>query len=365
MMNAAAMWQPWLDLYAKETQRAAEFAKLVASPPKVGLGETPADVVYTENKLRLLRYRPLTAKQHGTPVVIAYALVNKPTILDLQEDRSVVRRLLEAGHDVYLIDWGTPSDLDRWLGLEDYVDRYYYNCVRKAMEVSGAENVTLLGYCMGGTMGAMFAARHPHLVRNLIIMASPLDFSEADSGLLYQWARPEWFDVDQLVDALGNVPGDFLDGGFSTLKPVENNYQKWVGLYRMAGDQKAVENFLRMEQWGRDGIPVPGETYRQYIKDVYQHNLLAKNEMRIAGKKVDLDELTMPILGLVASKDHLVPMETTKRFIERLPSEDKDVMTLPAGHIGLAVSSKAHKDFWPKVAAWIAERSEPQREVQG
>lgn len=360
-MMAAAAWQPWLDLYAKEAQRASDFAKLVASPPDVKVGETPADVVYTENKLRLLRYRPLTEKQHATPIVVAYALVNKPTILDLQEDRSVVRRLLEAGHDVYLIDWGTPSDLDRWLGLEDYVDRYYHNCVRKAMEISGAPDVTLLGYCMGGTMGAMFVARHPELVRNFVIMASPLDFGGPESGLLYQWARPEWFDVDQLVDALGNVPGDFLDGGFSTLKPVENNVAKWTSLYRIAGDDKAVENFLRMEKWGRDGIPVPGETYRQYIKDVYQRNLLAKNEMLIGGTRVDIDRITMPVLGLVATSDHLVPPQTTTRFVERVPAVEKEIMSLKAGHIGLAVSSKAHRDFWPKVGEWIAERSEPQR----
>ncbi len=350
-------YDAWARASAEFGQRARDFVELVQDPPSVAVGETPGEVVHTDNKVRLIRYAPLTKTQAATPVLIVYALVNRPTILDLQPDRSVVRALLNAGLDVYLVDWGTPSELDQAITLDDHVNRFIHNCARKAMDLSDAKGVTLLGYCMGGTMGAAFAALHPKLVKNLVLMAAPLDFSDTDGGLLWSWSRPEHFDVDQLVDGLGNVPPEFLNVGYQYLKPVQNTVGKWLSFWRMAGDTPAVENFLRMEKWVNDGIPIPGETYRQFIQDIYQHDRLARGEMMIDGARVDIANLTMPVLGVVGHYDHLVPMGATIRFLDKIPAKDQTVFDEKTGHIGLSVSSKSHRALWPRVAEWILARS--------
>ncbi|MFA5860138.1 MAG: class III poly(R)-hydroxyalkanoic acid synthase subunit PhaC [Candidatus Thermoplasmatota archaeon] len=351
MMTRAAVeaTQAWAD-------RIAGFGTFLENPPQVSVGETPADVIYSENKLRLLRYRPERGAIHPTPVLIVYALINRPYVLDLQHDRSVVRRLLEAGLDVYLIDWGSPSQIDQWLTLDDYVNRYLENCVDAVRVKSGSSDVTVLGYCMGGAMSTMYAALHPEKVRNLVLMAAPLVFDGGD-GLLRLWSRPEYFDADKIVEAFGNAPGGFLDAGFQFLKPVENMYAKYANFAKYAGNEEFVANFLRMEQWSRDTIPVAGETYRQFIKELYQSNKLARNELALDGKPVRLDGLMMPLLLLTGKFDHLVPNESTSAFLEFVPSTDKEWIDVPTGHIGLSVSSRAHRDVWPKVCEWIVARS--------
>ena len=352
LQNAARMSAQW-------AERMTGFSKLLQEPPRVAVGETPSEVVYTENKLRLLHYIPRKEQRHHTPVLVVYALVNKPTILDLQADRSVVGRLLDAGFDVYLIDWGAPSALDQWLTLDDYVNRYIDNCMDVVRERTGSEDATILGYCMGGAMSIMYASLHPEKVRNLIIMAAPLvhDDTVQEASLLNRWARPQYFNVDKVVAAYGNAPGDFLDGGFQAMKPVENLFSKYVSFSRFVQDEKFVHNFLRMEQWSRDTIPVAGEAYRQFIKDLYQENKLAKNELELAGKPVRLENVTMPLLLLTGQYDHLVPYQSTAGLLDLVGSTDKECLVVPTGHIGLSVSSRSHRELWPKVCAWLAERS--------
>ncbi|HVL47899.1 MAG TPA: class III poly(R)-hydroxyalkanoic acid synthase subunit PhaC [Candidatus Thermoplasmatota archaeon] len=345
--------------YVDVVNRGAKAMQLYLNPPRVEVGETPADVVWKENKVRVLRYRPLAERRHKTPIVIVYALVNRPTILDLQPDRSVVHRLLEGGHDVYLIDWGSPTPLDRHLTLDDYVNRYIHNAVRAACREAGTEDASILGYCMGGAMAVMYASFRPERVRALALMAAPLDFSK-DPSLLKQWAAEEHFDVDTLTDALGNIPPEFLNGGFSMLKPFENTMGKLISLYQIADDPKAVENYFRMEKWLAEGPDLPGETYRQYIKDLYQRNRLAEGTMEIGGRRVALEALDMPVCTITGLGDHLVPAISTEAFVERLPNAtDKTKFEAPSGHIGLSVSSRSHRDLWPRVVEWFARHAEP------
>lgn len=354
-MDAGALPGPQAALapIAESMSRSAKALALYVDPPKVTVGDSPADVVFAENKVKLLRYRS-SERKHKTPVIVVYALVNRPTILDLQPDRSVVRRFLEAGFDVYLIDWGSPSPLDRHLTLDDYVNRYIHNCVRAACKEAGTDQASILGYCMGGAMSVMYASHHPEKVRALALMAAPLDFTQ-DPGLLKQWAADDHFDVDALVEAFGNIPPDFLNGGFNFLKPFDNSAGKLISLYKIADDDAAVQNYFRMEKWLSEGPHLPGETYRQYIKDLYQTNKLASGEMVVGGKRVDPAAITMPVCTITGAGDHLVPAVSTERFVENLPNaKDKTKFSARSGHIGLSVSSKSHKELWPRVTEWFA-----------
>ena len=338
-------WQRWMNA-AKVPQIARD----------VNVATTPHEVVYEEDSLKLLRYRSEHSIDFAEPVLVCFALVNRPYILDLQPNRSVIRQLLKRGFDVYLIDWGIPTAADRTLRLQDYVCGFMKNVADFVCSHSRSPKLNLLGYCMGGTMSTMYTALYPEQVKNLILMAAPIDFS-GDESLLNIWTREENFDVDGLVDAFGNCPGSFLQSSFQVMKPVQNYVEKYVGFAEKLDDDAFLENYFAMERWANDNIPVAGETFREFVKHLYQQNQLVMGEFQLQDKPVKLQNITCPLLTLVAEQDHLVPPNSTLAILHYVSSKFIHGMSIDAGHIGLAVSSKAHKQLWPDAAMWIADHS--------
>ncbi|MFA9504241.1 class III poly(R)-hydroxyalkanoic acid synthase subunit PhaC [Natrinema sp. H-ect1] len=345
-------WEATADL-AEKSSVAPDRTETVEN---VGVGQTPSEVVYEENKLELLHYEPMTEEQHDIPILIVYALINKPYILDLQPDRSVVQTLLEAGFDVYLIDWGEPSKLDRTLGLDDYVNRYIDNCVDVVRDRSGLDAINILGYCMGGTMSAMYASLSPEKVENLALMAAGLCF-DGDGGVLELWGSEDYYDPETVTATFDNVPAEFLDVGFALMDPVQNNVTKYVTFYDNMEDEDFVENFARMERWLAEGIDVAGEAYEEFIRDIYQENKLYANELRLGGEHVDLANIDMPVLQIVAEYDHLIPPAASKPFNDEIASDDTEILEFATGHIGMSVSSRSHAELWPEVCDWFEARS--------
>lgn len=362
---AALNWQSnTLEAMTEATETAQVADERLELIESVEVGQTPSEVVYEENKLELLHYDAEAAgievaeeDKEAVPILIVYALINRPYILDLQEERSVVRRLLEAGHDVYLIDWNEPSRLDQHLTLDDYVNRYMDNCVDVVRERSGQDAINVLGYCMGGTMSVMYAALHPEKVNALGLMAAGLCFDHT-GGVLEEWGSDEYYEPSDVTDTYGNVPADMLDVGFALMDPVENYVSKYIRLAENLENEGFVENFGRMEKWLGDGIDVAGEAYVQFLEDVYQGNKLYKNELELNGKHVDLNEIDMPVLQLMGEYDHLIPPEASKPFNDVIASDDTTTIEFSTGHIGLSVSSSTHADLWPEVAKWYSERNE-------
>lgn len=336
------------------------------------VGSTPSEVVYTEDKMELIHYFPAVEKTLGIPILIVYALVNRYYILDLQPDKSIVRKLLDEGFDVYIIDWGYPTGVDRYLTIDDYVNSYMDACVDKVREISGSDSITLFGVCQGGTFSVMYASLHPEKVKNLVTLVTPVDF-ETDKGLLHVWAKN--LDVDKIVDYYGIVPGDFLNSGFLLTDPFRLMIDKYVGLFERIecepGDEECklrneetVRNFLRMEKWIFDSPDQAGETFRQFIKDCYQRNLLIKNKMQINGKSIDLKNITMPLLNVMAQFDHLVPNEASKPLNDAVASEDREMLVFPTGHIGIFVGSKSQNEVCPRIAGWLKPRSNEIEQVK-
>ncbi|QLK26844.1 class III poly(R)-hydroxyalkanoic acid synthase subunit PhaC [Natrinema zhouii] len=345
-------WEATAD-FAEKTQVAPERTETIEN---IDVGQTPSEVVYEENKLELLHYEPMTEEQHDIPILIVYALINKPYILDLQPDRSVVQTLLEAGFDVYLIDWGEPSKLDRSLGLDDYVNRYIDNCVDVVRERSGQDSINILGYCMGGTKSAMYASLYPEKVENLALMAAGLCFA-GDGGVLELWGADDYYDPETVTETFDNVPAGFLDVGFALMDPVANNITKYARFYDNMDDEDFVENFARMERWLDEGIDVAGVAYEEFIRDIYQDNKLYENELTLGGEHVDITTIDMPVLQIVAEYDHLIPPAASKPFNDAITSEDTEILEFPTGHIGMSVSSRSHEELWPQVSEWFEERS--------
>jgi len=341
----------------QNNQNLQKAISILTNPPEVDVGITPADIVYRLNDIKLLHYKPLTNTQEPVPILIIYALINKPYILDLQPDRSVVKFLLKNGYDVYLIDWGEPRENDHLLKVDDYVNNFIDKIVNIILEDKGINQLTILGYCMGGTLSTMYTALHPDKVKNLMVMAAPIYF-DTDESLLHVWARPEYFDVDRVVDSFGNIPPEFLNGGYLFLDPIGNLYSKYIKFLENVNNDAFVRMFLRMEKWINDGIPLAGETFREFLRKGYQQNQLVQNKWKLNGRTVNLKKITMPVLNIVGSFDDLVPPTASKPFLDYVGSYDKKELIMPTGHIGLSVSSKSHRDLWPQVVEWLRPRSQ-------
>jgi len=322
-------------------------------------GATQCDILYREGSMRLLRYHNEIASRFAEPLLICFALVNRPYILDLNEERSVVRRFLAAGFDVYMIDWGEPAEDDK-LHLDDYVCDRLHHVVQFLHQHTGADTVNLLGYCMGGTLAAMYTALHPDRVRNLVLMAAPIDFS-GDEGLLNVWTREGRFNVDQLIDRFGNCPGEFLKFVFQVMKPVQNFAEKQMRLYENLDDEAFLSHFAAVERWANDSVSVSGETFREFVKLLYQRNQLVRGELMLRNRLVELSALTCPVLLLIAEKDHLVPPSSTAAFSQFADAARVDQYQVRAGHVGLAVSRRAHEEMWPRAISWLADRSAKRR----
>jgi polyhydroxyalkanoate synthase len=353
--------QALLDEWIANARRAARLPRVVAQAQRVKKGATPSEVVFEEDRIKLLHYIPESGPGDGnvkyrTPLIFVFALVNRPYILDILPNKSVVSHFVKAGFDTYLIDWGVATDADRHLSLDDYINSYLRTIVKHVRRRSGAKQVSLLGYCMGGTMSTMFTALHQEYVKNLILLAAGIDFSTRQ-GLLNLWSDANVFDVDAFVDEMGNCPAEFLQGCFQMLSPVRNLIGKPITLMERMDDEKFLEEFLTMENWINDNVPVPGEVFRDFVKSLYQQNLLVKNQMRVGREIVDLRRITCPVLNLLASQDTLVPASQSEPFTELVGSMDKETIELPTGHIGLAMGSAAQRELWPKAVAWLAERS--------
>ncbi|CAL1240722.1 class III poly(R)-hydroxyalkanoic acid synthase subunit PhaC [Candidatus Methylocalor cossyra] len=313
------------------------------------------DPVYREDKLVLYRYRPRVPEPLAVPLLIVYALVNRPYMTDLQEDRSLVRGLLDQGIDVYLIDWGYPDGADRYLELDDYVNRYIRRCVDFICQHHGLTSLNLLGICQGGTLSLCFAALHPERVRNLITMVTPVDFHTPDN-MLSLWYRD--LDVDLMVDTLGNIPGELLNWSFLSLKPFRLTGQKYVDMADILEDREKLENFLRMEKWIFDSPDQPGEMFRQFIKYFYQENRLIQGTLEIGKGVVKLANITMPVLNIYASEDHLVPPSASIPLEHYVGTDDYSAVVFKGGHIGIYVSGRAQKDIPPAIADWLKARSQ-------
>src|SRR5438445_10414081 len=177
-------WLNWQRSMVDETiaavGRFGQLPTLVQRAQRIRKGVSPSEVVYEEDRLKLLHYLSDRKPRYRTPLVFVYALVNRPYILDLKKGRSVVANFVEAGFDTYLIDWGVPTSADRHLTLDDYINGYLANVMDYLRERTGVESLNILGYCMGGTMSAMFTALHPKRVSNLMLMAAPIDFATRD-----------------------------------------------------------------------------------------------------------------------------------------------------------------------------------------
>ncbi len=335
--------------------RARNGIKMATGYGRPGVGCTPKDVVWSSGKVELWHYRSESVG-YRPPVLIAFSLVTRSYILDLAPGNSFVQRLLDAGLDVYLVDWGVPDEHEAHNRLEDYTDRYLPQAIEQVLEDSGCDEVNLLGYCFGGVLSLLCLAHQPDLpVRSLTTIATPVDMTKM--GLFAELFRRGELKVDDVLDENGNLPPSVMRQGFRILKPTAD-LAKYATLLEKLWDDRYVDSYQTMTQWTSDHIPFPGAAARQSVEMLMRENGMMTDQLRLGGERVHLSDIRCPLLNVVAERDHIVPVEAAKPLLDLVGSSEKDELLLDAGHIGLAVGGTAAKVTIPRIIEFLQRRSD-------
>jgi polyhydroxyalkanoate synthase len=333
-----------------------EFANVVLSTPDAAIGQTPRDVVWTHRNTTLYRYRS-TRRERAVPILLVFALINRPEVFDLRPGNSFVEFLLAEGFDVLLVDWGVPDEEDSDMGLAEFVCDELHWAVRETLRESGQDELTLLGWCIGGTLSAMYCALHPGgPVRNAVLLTTPID----PSGSLYsRWVGREDFDVDLVADSYPAVPGAGIDFANKLMKPVPNYVTTYRRLFAQILDGRDPrQSYQAMARWVADNPPFPGRAYREWITWMYKENRLVRGRLWLRDSRVDLRRIEQNLLVVTAGADHIAPRAGTEPILDLVASEDVTHFARAGGHIGLMAGSRAKQEIWPELADWLAERSD-------
>ncbi|HJN72959.1 MAG TPA: alpha/beta fold hydrolase [Myxococcota bacterium] len=300
-------------------------AWLLASHPRPPVGQSAHRVIHVHDKLRVRFY----AGAGACPIVIVPSLINRAWIVDLEEDRSLVRALTEEGHPVYLVDWGVPGPEDADEDVAYVLDSLLARALRRIRRHARAP-VCLLGYCMGGTLAAMCLARHPGLAERLVLLNAPFRFCEG--GRFFDLCRD--LDVEALIDSDGLVPVELMKPAFSMLDPA-GNFTKLVAIEEASRDPRRMLRTMARERWLEENVPMPGAFAREWIRHTYQDDDLLDGAWVIGDSAVDLAALDHPTLVLAAERDFIAPVASVLPVAEVIPGATVEV--LPTGHIGAVV----------------------------
>ena len=323
--------------------------------PAPAVGTTPKDLLYHRGTLRLYHYVPQADEVYRVPVLLVMATTNKAYVFDLAPGQSMVEYLLKNGFDVYVIDWEPPTPEEKQLDLADYTQDFIPSCIREVQRDSGEEDITIVGYCMGGVLSLIYAATHPDgPLKNLACLTTPVDWSEM--GLTRIWSDERHFDVDRLVDTLGIVPKDVVLASFEMLRPAQKTAGR-IRVWDQIWNDDFVKSYRAFERWGNETLPLAGEFFRQTTKELMWGNRLYKGELMVGGRQAKLSNITVPVMHAIAEHDHIVSHKASKPLLELVGSTDKEELVLKGGHVSLIAGPNAVRRMWPVLSRWLAERS--------
>jgi polyhydroxyalkanoate synthase len=334
--------------------------RLALEKTKVTLAPSAKHKVWALNKTSLYHFYPQVPPEQRKPVplLLVFALINRPYIFDLRPGNSFVEYMLEQGYEIYMLDWGTPGPEDAKYDFEDFSLNFLPRAVRAMQRHSGKKEFSMLGWCIGATITTLYAAMRPDDgLRNLVLLTAPIDFSDKVAGPFNRWLNTEFYNVDQLVNQFGNVPSAVIEYGNKMLKPVENYLGTYLRLWDNLDNPAIVESWLAMNTWVTDNVDFPGAAFRQWVQQFFRENQLMEDKLMMEGRLVDLKNIKASLLNVIADKDHIVPNCQSTPIMDKVGTEDKRLIEMRGGHIGIMVGSGAKKRLWPELNQWLAERS--------
>jgi polyhydroxyalkanoate synthase len=335
-------------------QRSIKGVEYIASSGPL-LGATPKDVLHSRGTMNLYHYRPLADEIYRVPILIVMATTNRGYILDLVPGQSFIEFLLKSGYDVYMLDWAPPRPDEKSLGIADYVLDFIPDCMRRVQQDSGETDVSVIGYCFGGVLSLLYGAIFADgPMKNLICFTTPIDFREMK--LFQNFSDRRYFDVDRLVDSVGNVPPEMILTSFEMLRPASRAASQ-VQLWENIWNDEYVKSYRMFDRWATDTLPLAGSYFREITRDLMWDNKLFNDTMSVGGHAARLASIKVPILHAVAEHDHIVPYEAARHLVSKVGSSDKQEVILKGGHVSLVAGANAIKRLWPKLDAWLGERS--------
>jgi len=340
------------------------WLEVMTYDPKPASGCSPKELLWSKNKSKLYHYQASTPRRYLTPVLLVYALINKPYVLDLMPGFSLVEYLVNEGLDVYMLDWGEFEWEDRDLTFADLVYDYIAPSARRVARNAHSEEITIIGYCQGGTMSTMYAALFDRpILRNLVYLAAPIDFEGA--GTYDVWLKAPGYDPDRIADMMELVPKDFIDWGTRMLNPLNNYWGTYTRLWKTIEEDKPINFWKVLNKWTKDNVNFPGGIYRDWIRDFYQGNKLIKNQIVLRGRRVQLQRINANLLALVGQKDHIALPHQTAAALTYLGGNDKTYQEFPVGHGGLVLGATARDNVFPVLSSWLADHSDLWEEANG
>jgi polyhydroxyalkanoate synthase len=335
----------------------SQSAELVALEQEMArqTATTPKELVYARDTMRLYHYLPQTQDVYRVPLMLVMSPVSKPYIFDLTPGQSLIEYLVREGIDVYLIDWGTPRAEHHGIGIDDYVADLIPDCITQAQRHSGERDINLLGYCLGGIFTTLYAAMEPRgPLKNLLLVATPINGEGLE--LQRKLLTTQGLDPDLMVDMLGNVPGEMIEGAFQMLRPLQKASGQFL-LLNNASNPEFVKAHLRIIRWGADALPIAGEAFRQLARDFVLENKIVRGQFEVRGRKVKLGDIRVPVLHVLAEHDHVVPRASSADLVRLVGSRDKEDWIIKGGHVSLVAGAGAVTRTWPRMVAWLAPRS--------
>jgi polyhydroxyalkanoate synthase subunit PhaC len=321
---------------------------------------TPYQVIYEGGKTSL-RYYHAVGKRQATPLLIVYALIKRPFVLDLQPELSVIKNLTQQGFEVYLLDWIPPTQADTWRGFDAYVNGDVANAVQVVQTHSGVQQISLLGYCFGGLLSTIYTALHPQTIKNFIPLSVPVDMSKQNVAI---FDLMKTLDPNLVAGVFGNCPAWIMKMAFSAMSPVHHLLNKHVGLYRNRERPGFADTFALFERWMNSDVPLAGQIFREVTTDIFRDNLLVQGKLLVGGQRVDLKNIRCPVLNVVGEHDDVVHPQASLALADLISSRDKENLVFPAGHIGVMVSSGAQKRLWPQIGSWLKKHDRKPRTLR-
>ncbi len=310
---------------------------------------TPNRILFRQGPVEVREFTQVTDAK-ALPVLIVYSHVNRPAVVDLEADHSLVRRLIETGNRVYLMDWLPVQEADRNNDLSVYVMDAIGDALDCVFRETGSGRINLVGICQGGTFALCHACLRPQRVRKLALMVTPVDFHAGDS-LIRHWSRH--IDFDRLVANPINIPGGLITLMFRWVRPF-NDLQRHIRQIDQLGADAEFDFALRVDQWAHDCPDQPGRAFAQFMGALYGQNRLVEGTFGMQGEVVDLSSLRRPVLNIFAGRDHLVPPASSAALSAHVAPEWYSELQYCGGHIGLIVSARAQQAVHRKLGHWLA-----------
>jgi len=348
--EVAAKVRTEVDRAIQRNIKGLEFLTTVKQP----VGAMAKDTLLRRGTLQLYRYRPVVSEVYRTPILIVSPTSNRGYVFDLARGQSLVEFLLTRGYDVFMIDWLAPRRDEAHLKLEDYLLDFIPMCLACVREHSGEATASLLGYCIGGTLSLLTAALFPESIANLVLFTTPVDFRHM--ALFRIWGDEKHFDVDRLVDAVGNIPGEFLLSAFDMMRPANRTagvMQLWINMW----NDDYVKSYRMFDRWAAETLPLAGEYFRQSTKEFLWRNSIIAGELVVGGRRVELKKVVAPVLSVVAQHDHVVPHPAAHPIMELVGSTEREELMIKGGHVSVVAGPGAVTRLWPTLDKWLAKRS--------